>query len=442
MATKSQFGLKEEIKKILRPLIYKIPNKYRYGKEYRDTYRYLIKNSYNNISLENDLKELLKYAIKNVTFYKEKVLNKKKLEEFPIISKKDIFSNETNFISKEYNIKKLKKFSTGGTTGFSLNLYKNKVEISREVAYVDYLFYKIVEKNNYIKGVLRSENVENGFYKEVNGTLIFSAYKLTKDNIKEYLEIMNEKKVECLHILPSAMKIFCKYIEINNLKPNIPSLKGILSSSEVLSIKQKKEILNIFPEIKLLDLYGHTEHLNFAVSENLGAYNFFKKYGYTEFRIVEEKEETKIAEIIATGFNNRAMPLIRYKTDDYVELNSKNEVISILGRKQDFLIDKNDNIIPCIFDTREDTLKNVENFQFYQPEKGKLIFRIVILNSYNKNDEKVLYEDLNYAFGQNLDIEIKVVEKIEKTKNGKQRRLIQDFKLDDYWSVENENRIY
>ena len=66
MVIKSQFGLKEEIKKILRPLIYKIPNKYRYGKEYRNTYHYLIKNSYNNISLENDLKELLEYAVKNL----------------------------------------------------------------------------------------------------------------------------------------------------------------------------------------------------------------------------------------------------------------------------------------------------------------------------------------------------------------------------------------
>ncbi|MDY4801372.1 MAG: hypothetical protein SO183_07030, partial [Fusobacterium mortiferum] len=127
--------------------------------------------------------------------------------------------------------------------------------------------------------------------------------------------------------------------------------------------------------------------------------------------------------------------LIRYKTDDYVQLNSKNEVIKILGRKQDFLIDENNNIIPCIFDTREKTLNNIENFQFYQPKKGILIFKIVVLENYSKTDEEMLYEDLTNAFGKNLKISIKVVDKIEKTIRGKQKRLIQDFNIDEYWRL-------
>ncbi|MCF2628205.1 hypothetical protein I6E36_08920 [Fusobacterium mortiferum] len=406
-----------------------------YGREYKKTFDYLLKNDSLNIDKEKDLLELLKYSIDNVKFYQKQNIIEMKINKFPLITKKEIFKNEKEFISKKYNIERLNRFSTGGTTGFSLNLYKNKVEISREVAYVDYLFYKIVGKKNYIKGILRSHDTEEGIYKVSGNKVFLSSYKITKENVEEYLKVINELKIECLHILPSAMKILCKYIKVKKLQPKLPFLKGILSSSEVLEFEQKKEILELFPGIKLLDLYGHTEHLNFAVSENLGIYKFYEKYGYTEFRIVEEKENFKIAEIIATGFNNRAMPLIRYKTDDYVQLNSKNEVIKILGRKQDFLIDENNNIIPCIFDTREKTLNNIENFQFYQPKKGILIFKIVVLENYSKTDEEMLYEDLTNAFGKNLKISIKVVDKIEKTIRGKQKRLIQDFNIDEYWRL-------
>ena len=133
-----------------------------YGREYKKTFDYLLKNDSLNIDKEKDLLELLKYSIDNVKFYQKQNIIEMKINKFPLITKKEIFKNEKEFISKKYNIERLNRFSTGGTTGFSLNLYKNKVEISREVAYVDYLFYKIVGKKNYIKGILRSHDTEEG----------------------------------------------------------------------------------------------------------------------------------------------------------------------------------------------------------------------------------------------------------------------------------------
>ena len=45
---------------------------------------------------------------------------------------------------------------------------------------------------------------------------------------------------------------------------------------------------------------------------------------------------------------NTTMPFIRYGTDDYVEIDKNGNIIAIIGRSSDFVINKNNDIVPCI----------------------------------------------------------------------------------------------
>jgi len=68
--------------------------------------------------------------------------------------------------------------------------------------------------------------------------------------------------------------------------------------------------------------YGHIESCAFFSNcEKSTLYHDQMEYGYTEFRKRDgtPAEEGESGEIIATGFDNRTMPLIRFRTRDWAE---------------------------------------------------------------------------------------------------------------------------
>ena len=158
MATKNQFGLKEEIKKILRPLIYKLPNKYRYGKYYRDFYKQI--DDFFQLPLEEKRKiqlkkiqEIVEYAYFNVPYYKElfdknnisyKINSFEEFEKIPYLTK-DIIRNNLDKLKSKEKIKNI-KVTTGGTTGMPMEFYLDKKVAINELAFVDYYWNKFSNK--------------------------------------------------------------------------------------------------------------------------------------------------------------------------------------------------------------------------------------------------------------------------------------------------------
>lgn len=402
-------------------------------------YKSAIKNIKNEASKRNVLEELLWHSIKTVPYYRTHNPYKRSKEslnirEFPFLKKSEVVGNETLFISDKFNKMLLRKISTGGTSGISLNLYKSINSTAREHAFIDYAFSHIDIPKNLRIGVLRGNKPTKGLYSYNGSQLILSSYDLSRENILLYLDIIHRFKINCLHVYPSSIRIFCKYIKELNQSINLPKLKGILSSSEILSNEDKDIILDIFPNVVLVDLYGQNEHVALALSINKGPYKFIESYGYVEFRETGLKNgENKICEIVATGLINKAMPLIRYCTEDYVEIDKIGNVVSIIGRTQDFIVNLKNEIVPCILQTRTLTLENVVGFQFYQEKIGELEFRVVVNEKFSNKDERAILEDIGTTFNNYVIGKVKIVDTLIKTKIGKQKRLIQNIDINQYF---------
>ena len=302
-----------------------------------------------------DYSKFIKTAISKTPYYKN---NTKYLaaENLPILRKSDIQPDPNTFIRNKVIGWLSFKTSTGGTTGVSINLFQTLQSKIRESVFVDDAFKKIT--TNPKIGVLRGNKVSNGFYKLKQGKLILSSYKISSETIDDYLKIIEEKKINCLHAYPSSLMIFLKYIRDKNLAHRLSNIKGILTSSEVFTRDDKIFLKELLPDITLIDLYGQNEHVAFAVAKDLGYFSFSNIYGNTEFvETGETINNNKIAEIVSTGYLNPNMPLIRYGTEDYAELDKQGNVLSIIGRAQDFVFDKNGRKLPCILQTRPNTLK-------------------------------------------------------------------------------------
>lgn len=375
-------------------------------------------------------------SIINIPFYHNPHYPKSTIDNFnittyPILRKSDIMGHEEEFVSKKCIIPLMHKVKTGGSTGQSLQLYYSISTLIKKDIVSDYAFSLIGKKLNI--AILRGNKPKNGEISEVvnKKTLILSSYLISDDTLDTYLSLLNSHRIECIHAYPSSLSILARLIKRRYHTANIPTLKGILTSSEIFSKEDKMLVKEVFPNVKVIDYYSHNELACCALSIDGGHYTFFPNYGYVEFIETGETLDNgnKIAEIIATSIMNSDMPFIRYGTDDYVELDSNNNVVSIIGRTSDFIINSDGNLIPCIISTRPETLENVNKFQYLQDEIGVLHFRIVVNNKFSPNDITFIQEDLSNSFSGKIKSVIDIVDDIERTKRGKQPRLIQKLNI-------------
>ena len=419
--------------KLKRKILSYLSNKILYGKKYSSFLSDLIKkdNFSDNEKKEWQLKklnEILEYSKENVPYYtqifKENkiILPLKKLEEIskiPILTKEIIRDNYKDLISQ----KKMNSYTvnTGGSTGNPLKLLKSKENYIKEQAFLDYYMKKLGLKSfKCKKAIIRGEYPKNGISEKIGNNLILSSYLISEKTIKDYILKLEKFNPEMIHVYPSSIYMISKLIEDNNLSITLPKLKVIVSSSEIFYLEQKKLVSKVF-KCKIFDLYGNTENTVHAV-------NLFPKINYS-FNDFYSYIEIIDDEIISTAFNELAMPLIRYKTNDEIEYLDKNkDEFIIKGRSQDYIYGKNGEkypVVGIIFWQHFSSFKDIDNFQIRQEKMGEIEFLIQSKKKLTKEKEKEICEVLEECASNNLKVNIAYTEILEKTVRGKHRFLIQ-----------------
>ena len=404
-------------------------------------YTPLYKSIYRNIRLKEDkekrlekVKGIVDYAIKNVPFYSKYSSFLKDgfdIKKLPIIHKEDIVRSGELMVSRKYNKKRLLMVSTGGTTGPSVNIYQSFKESVMSSAYVDFCF-SLLGKKLVICSIREHDLSENENYRFFGNRLMLAPNKINADTIEYYISLMRRYKVNCLHVYPSSLQALCKLIEKKyGDKFDLP-IKGIYVSSEIFSDEVKALAEKTFPMATILNFYGQTELVGMAIGIDSEPMQFIESFSCVEFIDVDVQQNgNRIAEIVCTGFK-KSMPLIRYATGDYVEIDKNGDIKSIIGRTSDFLIGKNGEVVPCILTNREDTMKNVILVQYYQDEPGKFIYNVIGNENFGPDDIKAIDEDIKLNFGDILEGKVVQVDHIEKTKRGKHRKIIQKLDVNYY----------
>jgi phenylacetate-CoA ligase len=170
--------------------------------------------------------------------------------------------------------------------------------------------------------------------------LHLSTYHLTAETAKYYIEVMKKYKVKALVGYPSSVypvARVCLDCGINF------RLQSVLLTSETLIPPHKKTIIKAF-NCKLFDFYGNAERVCYIFTCEHGNYHIVPEYGLTEL-IPAQDNEGGHCNIVATGFWNLTMPLIRYDTGDMVIKSDQTcmcqrafpVIKSIIGRQGDVI---------------------------------------------------------------------------------------------------------
>lgn len=431
-----------------------LPNKWRYGSYYSKYFKRINLFQTKNNSLElcqHLLINQVNYATENIPFYQqyEHITSIDELEKLPVICKETITINPAQFINPFLKNRGLRS-NTGGSSGTPFSfLIEQGVTRPKEAAHFDWYWgdygFKSGDKVLMIRGKSLRNNADYE-YQAIGNKLVVSCYNLNHLSIKEIYKQIVKFKPKFIHAYPSALLIFSKELQsyLKNTKPAF-DIKAIFLGSEYL-FEQDKSFFENFYNSKAVNWYGHSECLiHGGKCELSGDYHFYPFYGYIE--LVDENgniinEPNVEGRIIATGFDNKVMPLIRYDTGDIGIYSEKSEckcgfkgksLSKIVGRGKDFIVLKDRTKVPLtafIFGQHHDEFSQIKEMQITQNIAGEILIRIVPLNQFSEGMQSELKKRLiNSVSVGNLDVVFQIVSLIEKTERGKHRILIQNCQL-------------
>jgi phenylacetate-CoA ligase len=434
-----------------------LPDRWRHGKDFarfRDEASLTDPAEIQRLS-ESRLRETLTWAIKTVPAYAAlaaQLLIDMPLSEllalFPLMTKLDYKRNPEAYLSTACSDAERLPMQTSGSVAepFKFALQKG-VTRSKESAYIEAFSRRIGLTRQDVVLSLRGRNIrgaaaDNGplhSYEPIKRMLWISPNHLDAAYMPGHVDAAIRYGVNFIQGYSSAVYELARWLEFNPVPRFTQAVRGVQLFSESADEGMVALIEKVFG-CPVLVHYGHSERSVMAGSmPDDHRYFVWPLYGHVE--LVDEAgqpitEPGVQGEVVATGFDNKAMPFIRYRTGDLAMWSDRAPhpalpgypvLERIDGRSNDYFVARDGRRIPVasLGGLRPPAFLKVEATQYEQHEPGRITVR---LQSAEPLDPAVLTVIDDYFRTKLLGLveaELQVVPHIERTARGKRRLMIQ-----------------
>lgn len=361
------------------------------------------------------------------------------LRDYPLLTKQDLIEHRDALTNPSFDASQRLYITTGGSSGVPVGFYLHKgVSRPKEQAYLEAQWgrrgWRSGDRTAVIRGMVTSSTAEGRIssYDATRNWLILSSYHLTDARAPEYLAALNRFRPQHLHAYPSAALMLARWMEAEGKSLDFP-LTSLLCGSEKLTADAQAYLERIFGA-RVLHWYGHSERVVLAAQGRTSNHLYFwPTYGYAE---LGEEDADGHREIIGTLFHNHTMPLVRYRTGDYVKVAAPPqaefpwlEVSAVVGRDYEFLVSATGRRISLTAINMHDRIfDGLYAVQFAQEQPGVVEFRYQPGAQWAPSREEGIRSGLLKKLGDDFTLHLKSVAEVEKTKGGKARWLITSLK--------------
>lgn len=371
-------------------------------------------------------------------FQPELMRSREDLAGCPFTEKADLQQHLAGMPSSAVPAKRRLYVTTGGSTGVPVGFYLQKgVSRPKEQAFLEAQWaragYTPGARLAVIRGHVTTDRADGRIatHDATRDWLLLSSSHLIEARLPEYLEALERFRPDILHAYPSAALQLAGFLERSGQSWRVP-LRCVLAGSERLNLPQKRLLERVFG-CRIFRWYGHAERVVLAAEgHHSELFYFWPAYGHVEFG---PPDADGFCEVIGTSFHNLAMPLIRYRTGDYVRLANPltdgdlefpwPAAAEIAGREQEFLVSRSGRRISLTaFNMHDALFDGLYAVQFFQEEPGIAEFRYVPSPAFHASRLDLIRDGIQRKLGDDFEVTCRAVPDTEKTARGKHRWLV------------------
>ena len=364
------------------------------------------------------------------------------LPQVPLLTKDIVREQGDRLISSHYRDQKLIKILTSGTSGKAMEIFFTPQAQQEQWAIVwrHRARFGFRFGDRFLMFGARQPvpiTQEKPPYWRTNrafGQTYMSIYHLTPKYMPAIVDYLNETGFEFFAGYPSAMAVLAAHIrESGQRLYNRPKI--IFTGSEALLPSVKALLQEVFGA-RVTEVYGSVESVAGLSKCEHDTWHHDFELGITELLNAEDNPNGP-KRIVATGFVNPAMPLLRYQVGDVAipsntvcPCGRKSQTLDrIDGRVEDYIRTPDGRKVVGMNQVFE-WAPGAREIQIVQHVVDEIIVKIVKYDSYSERDTNALMAELRSRVGKELKITIEFVEQIQRTKNGKFRAVLSTLSAD------------
>jgi phenylacetate-CoA ligase len=394
------------------------------------------------------LSQLMRHCYETVPYYRaimeerglrpEDVSTAADLPKLPLLTKEIVRTRAEELKSERPRPGRIYPTSSSGTTGTPLQTVRDMGSTVFEQASL-WRHWRIVGLDlGYRRATLRGhpivprEQTKPPFWRlnRPENQMIMSAFHLRRENASAFIEGLRRFRPDALETIPSAGYFLAR--EILDRGETL-KLRCVLIGSEPLYPSHREAIEKAF-DCEAFDFYGLSERVSFALecTEHTGLH-LTPEYGVTEFVDPSWNAGEGLKEIVGTGLNNYAMPLIRYRTGDYAKpLGTEcpcGRKMPLLGpmetRVGGTLQLPDGRFLPYpLINYAFMGLEHIRKTQLVQETLDHIVVRLVPDGAFSGTDREKLIANMKEYLGDSVRVDLELVDDIPREPSGKYRWVV------------------
>jgi len=389
------------------------------------------------------LKSMVAYAYQHCGFYRDHWGSQPRIErledvrQLPLVKKADISGHGDGFISSQFSRDALVAAKTGGSTGVALRVYFDEAcQKMRNAAAMRTDGWAGWRPGMQIGALWGTPPIPTTPKEKIRNTLhdrmfYLDTMRLDADSMGEFAAEMRRRRPEMLFGHAHSLYIFAKFLRDSGQQ--VPALTGIVATSMMLLESERPVIQEAFG-CAVTNRYG-CEEVGLIASEceahrglHLNAEHLLVEFLDDAGNPVSTGEE---GNIVVTDLMNHGMPLIRYQLGDVGVPSARTcecgrglpLMERLTGRTADFLR-RRDGALVAGISLVEKTLTavpGIEQLQIVQNQLDEFVLNLVAAPDYTEASGVQLQQAILEAFGSDVRVELRPVERLAQERNSKYR---------------------
>ena len=266
--------------------------------------------------------------------------------------------------------------------------------------------------------------------------LLLNAFEMSPACMDDYLVAIRQWNPKAIYGYASSLALLAAHAEARGVKPHIPALRVVSSTGEPLFPHQRELIERVFG-VPVSVEYGARDAGLMALESPDGVL-----LQMSETHVIEVLDEAgnpaEDGEAVITSLVSAAQPFIRYRTGDVVRRSGRADpggrglavLDAVVGRQTDFIAAADGRImhaLALIYVLR--AIAGVHQFKLIQHEVDRLEVQVVPDSLWNGAAQEAVMQGLRARLGNDLKIDLKLLDEIAPEASGKRRYVVSHVPL-------------